>query len=209
MWMIILHASGEAPECISLVYVLCCACVLRPECAEHAMNCFGRLVKALLGDSAMSADKLGFGASIEILGVVLRLSASGYEAVPSRKTRDKCLKAILKALDQNILNAGDAQKLAGRLNWAGSYLFHRLGRAMLKPIYDQKFNKHGTLARSLLEALRWWRMVLQYEVVEERCWWAPETPLAHMFVDARGVPPRCAAVLFIDYVVISLALMML
>jgi len=162
------------------------------------MNCFGRLVKALLGDSAMSADKLGFGASIEILGVVLRLSASGYEAVPSRKTRDKCLKAILKALDQNILNAGDAQKLAGRLNWAGSYLFHRLGRAMLKPIYAQKFNKHGTLARSLLEALRWWRMVLQYEVVEERCWWAPETPLAHMFVDARGVPPRCAAVLFID-----------
>jgi len=40
--------------------------------------------------------------------------------------------------------------------------------------------------------------VLKHEVVEERAWNAPDTPLAHMFVDARGVPPRCAAVLFVD-----------
>jgi hypothetical protein len=40
--------------------------------------------------------------------------------------------------------------------------------------------------------------MLKYEVVEERMWRAPECQLAHLFVDARGVPPRCAAVLFID-----------
>ena len=40
--------------------------------------------------------------------------------------------------------------------------------------------------------------MLKHEVVEERAWDAPDTPLAHMFVDARGVPPRCAAVLFVD-----------
>jgi len=40
--------------------------------------------------------------------------------------------------------------------------------------------------------------VLQQEVVEERPWHAPATPLAHLFVDARGAPARCAAVLLID-----------
>ena len=51
---------------------------------------------------------------------------------------------------------------------------------------------------ALHEALFWWRNVLQQEVVEERPWHAPATPLAHLFVDARGAPARCAAVLLID-----------
>ena len=34
--------------------------------------------------------------------------------------------------------------------------------------------------------------------MEERPWHAPTTPLAHLFVDARGAPARCAAVLLID-----------
>ena len=38
----------------------------------------------------------------------------------------------------------------------------------------------------------------RHEVVEERRWRVPESPLVHLFVDARGVPARCAAVLFID-----------
>ena len=38
----------------------------------------------------------------------------------------------------------------------------------------------------------------RHDVAEERCWRAPESPVAHLFVDARGVPARCAAVLFID-----------
>jgi hypothetical protein len=51
------------------------------------------------------------------------------------------LKVVLKALEDNSLPSGAAQKLAGRLNWAMTYMFHRLGRAMLRSIYDQKFNK--------------------------------------------------------------------
>ena len=123
----------------------------------------------------MSAHKLGFGPCIEILGVTLLLSEAGYKAVPSEKARNKCLRTILKALDENILCAGDAQKLAGRLNWAGSYLFHRMGRAMLRPIYNQKFNKFGTIPAALSEALRWWGLVLKHELAEERSWHAPES----------------------------------
>ena len=35
-------------------------------------------------------------------------------------------------------------------------------------------------------------------MVEEHAWQGPTTPPAFLFVDARGVPARCAAVLFID-----------
>ena len=105
------------------------------------MNCFARLVRALRGDSAMADEKLGFGPSLEVLGVQICLSELGYKAVPSRKTARKCLKVILEALRINALPSEAAAKLAGRLNWAGSYMFHRLGRAMLRPIFDQKFCK--------------------------------------------------------------------
>ena len=107
------------------------------------MNCFARLVRVLLGSAALSDDKLGCGPTLEILGVQLFLSALGYKAVPSQKMVTKCLRAIRKALADNSLPSGAAQKLAGRLNWAGQYMFHRLGRAMLRPIYDQRFCKCG------------------------------------------------------------------
>ena len=105
------------------------------------MNCFARLVRALLGNSAMADEKLGFGPSLEVLGVQILLSELGWKAVPSRKMIRKCLKVILEALRVDALPSGAAQKLAGRLNWAASYMFHRLGRAMLRAIYDQKFVK--------------------------------------------------------------------
>jgi len=61
-----------------------------------------------------------------------------------------------------------------------------------------RLSRDGALSVALREALRWWTVVLQYDVVEERCWSVPERPLAHLFVDARGCPARCAAVLFVD-----------
>lgn len=106
--------------------------------------CFARLVRALLGESAMSKDKLGWGPSIEILGVQVCLSEQGCKAVPSQKNVAKCLRAIRLALEENTLAGGAAQKLAGRLNWAGQYMFHRLGRAMLRPIYDRKQTQCGS-----------------------------------------------------------------
>ena len=102
------------------------------------MQCFARLVRAVLGESAVADRKLEFGDSIEILGVILTCSNVGFTAVPSEKNRIKCLRAIEAALRDHSLPCGAAQKLAGRLNWAGQYLFHRMGRAMLRPIYNQK-----------------------------------------------------------------------
>ena len=47
-------------------------------------------------------------------------------------------------------------------------------------------------------AFRWWLRVLQCTIVEEYEWSLPSSPPAHLYVDARGVPPRCAAVLVMD-----------
>ena len=120
------------------VFVLFC---FRPESVEHAMQCFARLVRALLGDSAVADRKLDSGNSLEILGVVLSCSPVGYIAQPSLKNRTKSLLVIEAALRDRHLPCGAAQKLAGRLNWAGQYLFHRMGRAMLRPIYNLKSDR--------------------------------------------------------------------
>ena len=47
----------------------------------------------------------------------------------------------------------------------------------------------------LRTALHWWREVLSLELVETRPWKAPRTKPLLLFADARGNPPRLAAVL--------------
>ena len=47
-------------------------------------------------------------------------------------------------------------------------------------------------------ALLWWLWVLSRDICEEHPWEVPTDALAHLLVDARGEPSRCAAVLFID-----------
>ena len=48
----------------------------------------------------------------------------------------------------------------------------------------------------LRSALEWWRNVLGLDIVEEHSWTPPSSDVVHLFVDARGQPPHCAAVLF-------------
>ena len=124
---------------------------------------------------------------------------------------------INEALRTGILTSGDAQKLAGRLNWTVQHLFNRLGRAMLRPIFRQKFSRSvqhilhvyrsyfdssfercGRVSAALRTVLKWWDVVLQWDLAESRAWEQPKHAPVHLFVDARGQPARCAAVLFID-----------
>ena len=50
--------------------------------AEHADKCFARLVRALLGPSAMQDRKMAWGPSIVILGLRVWSSASGFHVRP-------------------------------------------------------------------------------------------------------------------------------
>ena len=56
----------------------------------------------------------------------------------------------------------------------------------------------GRMNASLKTALKWWCAILTWDLAEERTWEQSERAPVHLFVDARGQPPRCAAVLFVD-----------
>ena len=170
----------------------------RPESAEHAKNCFARLCRVLLGPDAIEPKKLEHGVHLIVLGAELLISMAHCICKPAPKTIKKCMACIDDALELGTLKAGDAQKLAGRLNWSAQHLFNRLGRAMLRPIYQQKFTRTGNVGPELRNALQWWVMVLRLPIVEQRSWTQDESEPLHLYVDARSTPPRCAAVLFVD-----------
>ena len=112
-----------------------------PKCVQHAMQCFARFVRIILGPDAIEERKLEQGMSLVVLGTMIELSIKGYTCKPAEKTMLKCLKVVEAALASGCLLSGDAQKLAGRLSWSTQRLFHRVGRAMLRPIYMQKFSR--------------------------------------------------------------------
>ena len=131
------------------------------------------------------------GASLDILGVNVQLSWDRFVMRPSSEKMKKCLAVIDSALESGVLRPGCASKLAGRLQWACQYMFHRLGRAMVMPLYAQCHSKSDSIHADLRIALCWWQQVLHMDVVEERFWNYPAAPLAHLFVDAAGKSSRC------------------
>ena len=69
---------------------------------------------------------------------------------------------------------------------------------MLKPLFSHSTQKHFAVVPSLHLALRWWLEVLSFGLHEEVPY-CPETRvIIHLFCDARGNPPRVAAILFAD-----------
>lgn len=67
----------------------------------------------------------------------------GIFFVLSDEKTGKYTHAIREALDGGVLGSGEANKLAGRLTWATSHLFFRMGRAMTRPIFAEKGTKQG------------------------------------------------------------------
>ena len=169
----------------------------RHENVAHSLACFARVVRCLLGSSALSDEKMGFGPSLEVLGVVVSFSRDGIALWPSERKVEKWLRDIDRALLVGRLSAGDASKLAGRLSFASQVIFKRFGRAMLRPLFAQQYAplRGGRLGPLLVLALRWWRAVLSLHLCEH----VPLTPrpveVCELFTDARGTPPRVAAVL--------------
>lgn len=55
---------------------------------------------------------------------------------PSHDEVVKWRSRIESALQSRTLSSGEASKLAGALQWGAQYIFRRLGRAMLRPIFQ-------------------------------------------------------------------------
>ena len=97
----------------------------RQETAEHAMQCFARIVRALISPSAIAASKLEWGSQLTILGMQVTPSAAGMRLKVCPIKATKWLTGIDDALQSGLLSAGAASKLAGRLQWAVQHLFFR------------------------------------------------------------------------------------
>ena len=149
-----------------------------------------------MGTSAISEKKLCAGNPLVVLGIEIKLSASGIVFKPAEDKICKWSARIGKALEQEMLSPGEASKLGGALQWAAQSTFRRLGRAMVRPITKQGHSRSSTLSKELKWALQWWLEVFEMGIVEERKWKTCSMPPVHLFCDARSTPPRIAAVLF-------------
>ena len=170
----------------------------RQSTAEHALQCVARLIRLLMGTEAIADKKLEWGSELVILGIQVSPLDTCFRLLPAKDKKVKCISVIDVALSTGTLLPGCAEKLAGRLSWAAQFMFYRLGRAMLRPIFDQRFSKVGKINSRLVLALKWWKKVLAMDLCEDHPWEAPNSPVLHMFVDAAGCPARCAAVLFTE-----------
>lgn len=170
----------------------------RPATMAHALRCLARLIRAILGPTAVAAKKLACGKKLDVLGVDVKLSRRGFKCKPTKHKTRRWRRTMKEALADNRLPPGEASKLAGRLSWGASSLFRKLGRAMIRPIFDQKTRRDGKIAPELARALEWWIAVLEGGLCERRTWWSQQLPPVHLFCDASGSPAHLGAVLFVD-----------
>ncbi len=170
----------------------------RAETAEHGLQCFARLVRVLLGADAVAEGKLVAGPALCVLGIDHEMSAKGYRYKPAAEKVAKWIALIEEALTADCLMPGVASKLAGKLSWGCSFLFWRFGRAMLRPLFDQKSRRDGCIDPELRRALEWWLRVLRADLAELRPWSMPSTRPVHLFCDASGKGRHLGAVLFHD-----------
>ena len=71
---------------------------------------------------------------------------------------------------------------------------------MLRPLYKRQHShgRHSGWNEPLELCLKWWADVLRLEIKETRRFNLDDLQSAHLFADARGEPPRLAAVLLAD-----------
>ena len=187
----------------------------RAECIEQAKDAFARMVRCLLGTSAIAPQKLLHGNPLSVFGVGVLLHREGASfwpgvplvsllrghlkdsiAVPDPDKIKKWRLRIDAALASGQLLSGDASKLAGSLQWGTQFIFRRLGRAMIRPIFAHITARSPAVDTKLQLSLRWWSDVLSVSIREKRHWIGSARRPVHLYCDARSTPPRIAAVLF-------------
>ena len=166
--------------------------------AAHAMDCFARLVRAILGQTAIAAKKLEVGKELVVLGIKVAPVSQGIK-MSLEKSKSESWVEELQPYKYIGMPAGVAAQFAGRFNFASGPTFRRMGRAMVRPFYAQQykpFRHAGKFVNSpqLKLAIQWWEAVLQYDVAEQIDF-NHSGEFMEMYCDARSKPPRVAAVL--------------
>ena len=100
-----------------------------------------------------------------------QLDANRSRFFSVRVTDDKAAKwlhDVQEALRAGRLSSGQAAKLAGRLSFSAQHTFRKLGRAMLRPLFQQEHKPlpNGRLGPQLRLALQWWEQVLALKITQ-------------------------------------------
>ena len=165
---------------------------------KHAMTCFARLVRAVLGTDAIAESKLGWGNPLHILGVTIAIRDGRLDVKLTREKEEKRAAVVERILAEECMTRKEADQLAGRFSFAAQCIFFRLGRAMLRPLFAKRSSKrpHTHLGPELVMALRWWLRVLRNGISQkrslEKC-----SEVVDLFCDAASTPPKVAAILAI------------
>jgi hypothetical protein len=160
-----------------------------------------RVVKLLLGNDAIANHEIDFGPSLVVLGVEVRLHMKGFSCRPAAEKATRIIACMKQAIATRVLTTGCASKLAGRLLWSCQHLFHRVGRAMLRPLFDHIKTGCADVSDHVCDALRWWLCVFELDLAQEFAWELSHGQPVHLFCDAASTPARLAAVAWIDGVI--------
>ena len=169
----------------------------RPQCVKHTNEIVVRLIRCVLGQSSVAMHKVAHGLPMqELLGATIDADVNGVSFCPNEeKVKNWCYQ-IRDILHQKHLPSGAAKKLAGKLSWSAQLVFCRLGRAMLRPLYNVK--RGQSWSPKVESALTWWLEVLSLQVLQVRPWVWPASRPVQIYCDAAGAPARLAAVVFTD-----------
>lgn len=97
------------------------------ESAEHAMTCFGRLVRAVLGADAIAESKLAFGAPLHLLGLKIAIRGGFPDVKLTRESENKRAAIVERILAEQCVTRREADQLAGRMSSATQCIIFKLG----------------------------------------------------------------------------------
>ena len=174
-------------DVVVFIYVDDCFIVEPHDTLQSAWDAF-HTVCQMLGLSLEPAKGQPPARKLHLLGADIALTAEGIHAsFPDRKRHD-LLNDLKQVLKYNQLNPAQAAKLRGRLGFAQSFVFGKLGRALLHPLtarqYSQLPGRNHPLNEELNESLRWWIALLTRNSPRTVPFGAPKPTL--LYTDASG-----------------------
>ena len=110
----------------------------RAECGEVAKECFSRLVRACLGQSAISSCKLVHGRELVILGIQMCVDSEGVNFWPAPDKVSKWSDMICKAMLEGVCRCMTA--LLRSLTQLHYTLHGRRSREVTPPSYQENYN---------------------------------------------------------------------